>query len=76
MEVYSIVAEKLWYSDKEITDGLSFSGDLEADSLDMVDIVMECENRFKINIGREEQECICTVGELVDIVTVEVMNKD
>lgn len=76
MEVYSIIAEKLWYSTKEISDGLSLSGDLEADSLDMVDIVMECEKRFKINIDGDAQKCIQTVGELVDIVEVEVRYKE
>lgn len=61
-EVKDVVATQLNISDKaKITDTASFVDDLNADSLDLVELVMELEKRFDIKIPQEDQEKIKTV---------------
>lgn len=65
-EVKEVVAEQLNISDKsKITENASFVDDLNADSLDLVELVMELEKRFDIKIPQEDQEKIRTVSEAV-----------
>jgi len=64
-KVYGIVAEQLQVPKEDIAPGKSFIGDLQADSLDIVELVMEFEDEFKITIPDEDYEKIKTVGDAV-----------
>lgn len=68
-KVIDIVAEQLGVDDKsKITRKTSFVSDLNADSLDTVELVMEFEDRFETSIPDEEAEKIKTVGEAIDFI--------
>ena len=51
--------------ESEITDEASFVKDLGADSIDIVDMIMDIENEFKITIADEDVENLTTVGSLI-----------
>lgn len=63
--VIEIVSEQLNVSKEQITAETSFINDLGADSLDLVELVMEFEDEFDITIPDEEAEQIKTVGQAV-----------
>ena len=52
----------------EIDEGTRFKEDLEADSLDLVELVMELEDRYGVRIPDEEAAKILTVGQAADFV--------
>jgi acyl carrier protein len=64
--VYDIVAEQLGVEREKITRETSFVNDLGADSLDQVELVMELEEEFEINIPDEAAEKIQTVGQAIE----------
>lgn len=65
--VIDIVAGQLNVPDKDkITRDMHFVNDLGADSLDNVELVMELEEEFDINIPEEEADKIQTVGQAID----------
>ena len=64
--VIDIVAEQLGVEKDKITRHSHFVNDLGADSLDTVELVMELEEEFDINIPDEVAEKIQTVGEAID----------
>lgn len=64
--VVDIVAEQLGVSKDQITRETSFVNDLGADSLDQVELVMELEEEFDINIPDDAAEKIQTVGQAID----------
>ena len=61
-----LVAEQLGVSKDLVTRESSFEGDLGADSLDIVELVMELEEEFDINIPDDTAEEIRTVGQAID----------
>lgn len=61
-KVVKIVSEQMGVDAKEITQDTSFVNDLNADSLDTVELVMEFEDQFELSIPDEEAEKISTVG--------------
>jgi len=63
--VMNIVCEQLGTSRDKISLETSFINDLGADSLDTVELVMEFEDEFQINIPDEDAEKIQTVGDAV-----------
>lgn len=63
--VIGIVSEQLQIPKEEISRDKSFMDDLKADSLDVVELVMEFEDEFKITIPDEDYEKIKTVGEAI-----------
>ncbi len=63
--VIDIVAEQLSVSKDQIARETSFVNDLGADSLDTVELVMELEEEFDINIPDDVAEKIQTVGEAI-----------
>lgn len=67
-KIKSIVAEQLGVDEAEISRETSFVNDLNADSLDTVELVMEFEDEFDISIPDEEAEKIQTIGQAVDFV--------
>lgn len=64
-KVFGIVAEQLQVPKEDIANDKSFIKDLQADSLDIVELVMEFEDEFKIGIPDEDYEKIMTVGDAV-----------
>lgn len=64
-KVKDIVCEQMGAARDKITESTSFVNDLGADSLDTVELVMEFEEHFDINIPDEEAEKIQTVGDAI-----------
>ncbi len=69
-KVRSLGAETLEVDPGEITESAHFADDLEADSLDLVELIMAIEEEFDISIPEEELEGVETVGEAIDLVAV------
>jgi acyl carrier protein len=67
-KVIEIISEQMGVDKSEITRGTSFINDLNADSLDTVELVMEFEDEFDMSIPDEEAEKIQTVGAAIDYV--------
>ena len=67
--IKEITADRLGVEEGEVTPEASFREDLEADSLDLVELIMELEEQFGMEIPDEEAEKITTVEEAVDYVT-------
>jgi len=64
-KVKDIIEKELGVEREKLTDGASFIEDLGADSLDIVELVMEFEKEFNIDIPDEEAEKLRTVGDAV-----------
>ena len=64
-KVKSIIVDKLGIDAAEVNESSSFTGDLGADSLDTVELIMEFEKEFDISIPDDQAEKIQTVGEAV-----------
>ena len=68
-KVIEIVSEQMGKDASEITRETSFVNDLNADSLDTVELVMEFEDQFELSIPDEDAEKIQTVGQAIDYIT-------
>jgi acyl carrier protein len=67
-KVIEIVSEQMGVDKAEITRETHFINDLNADSLDTVELVMEFEDEFELSIPDEEAEKIQTVGQAIDYI--------
>lgn len=67
-KVREILVEQLGVEEDEVTLDSSFTDELNADSLDIVELVMAMEQEFGVSIPDEEAERIRTVGDAVDFV--------
>ena len=66
--VKKIVAEQLGVKEEEVTNEASFIDDLGADSLDTVELIMEFEKEFDIQIPDDQAENIATVGQAISYI--------
>jgi len=64
-----IIAEQLGVDESEVKEDASFTEDLNADSLDLVEMIMSLEEQFHLQISDEDAEKITTVGEAVDYIS-------
>ena len=63
--VIQIIVEKLGVDASEVTEQASFTKDLNADSLDTVELIIEFEKEFNISIPDEQAESIATVNDAI-----------
>ncbi len=73
--VIDIVAQQLGIEKDKITLESSFTNDLNADSLDTIELVMEFEDEFGTQIPDEQAEKIQTVGQAVEFIKKAMANK-
>jgi len=74
-KVIKIISDQIGVDEFEMTRDVSFINDLNADSLDTVELIMEFEDEFDMNIPDEEAEKIQTVGAAVDYVVNLIKSK-
>ena len=74
-QVIDIIVNKLGVQRESVVDSANFTNDLGADSLDTVELIMEFEREFEINIPDNQAESISTVGEAISFVENAVNNK-
>lgn len=67
-----VAVEILSVEPDQVTERARFKEDLDADSLDLVELVMGLEERFDISVPEEELEDVTTVGQAVDLVLSKV----
>ena len=75
-KVIDIISEQMGVDKGEVSRETSFINDLNADSLDTVELVMEFEDEFDMSIPDEEAEKIQTVGAAVDYIVKIAQAKD
>lgn len=74
-KVIQIVSEQLSVDKSEISRNTSFVNDLNADSLDTVELVMELEDEFDLTIPDDQAEKLKTVGEAIDYIKQQLEGK-
>jgi len=67
-KVKAIIIDKLGVDESEVTNEASFTNDLGADSLDTVELIMEFEKEFDVQIPDDKAEAIATVGDAVSFI--------
>lgn len=70
--VYDACVEVLKVDKTTLTEATSFADDLDADSLALVEVVMELEEKFDLRIPEEELEGVGTIGAAADVVAKHV----
>ena len=75
-KVIDIISEQMGVDKAEVSRETSFINDLNADSLDTVELVMEFEDEFDMSIPDEEAEKIQTVGAAIDYIVKRAQSKD
>jgi len=67
-KVCSILAEHFDKDASQLSPSTRFVEDLDADSLELVEVVLELEEEFETTIGEDETENLKTIGEAVDLI--------
>ena len=70
--IKDVAAEVLSVEADQVTETARFKEDLDADSLDLVELVMGLEERFDIEVPEDDLEGVTTVGQAVDLVLSKV----
>ena len=70
--IKEVAAEVLSVDPDQVTEEARFKEDLDADSLDLVELVMGLEERFDIEVPEDDLEGVTTVGQAVDLVLAKV----
>lgn len=73
-QVSEIVADHFDIDRAKITDDLNLKTDLDADSIDFVEFVLELEDTFNEEIDDEDAEKLSTIGEVVDYIEQHIQN--
>ncbi|MHB1390653.1 MAG: acyl carrier protein [Thermoleophilia bacterium] len=68
-QIKALLVDQLGVEEADIKMEASFQDDLDADSLDLVELIMEMEDKFSVKISDEDAEKIRTVGEAVNYIT-------
>ena len=71
-KVKEIIVQKLGVDESEVSAEASFTNDLGADSLDTVELIMEFEKAFSVNIPDDKAETISTVGDAIAYIEANV----
>jgi len=64
-KVKEVIVRELSVPESKVTESATFDGDLSADSLDIVELVMALEDEFDVEIPEEDAESIKSVGDVV-----------
>ncbi len=75
-KVFMVVADQLGKTPEELKVGLEFVKDLNADSLDSVELVMKLEEEFDITIPDDQTEKLQTIGAVIDHVCAQLKITD
>ena len=67
-KVAQLIANRFSVDVETVTEGMTFQQDLGADSLDVVELVMELEDEFGVQISDEDAENITTIGDAVNYI--------
>lgn len=67
-KISQMIIERFGVDEEKVTRELKFQEDLGADSLDVVELIMEMEDVFGIQISDEDAERITTIGDAVDYI--------
>jgi len=70
--IQEVAVEVLGVEPDQVTEAARFKEDLDADSLDLVELVMGLEERFDIEVPEEDLDGVTTVGQAVDLVMAKV----
>jgi len=73
-KIKEIIIDKLGVDESKISDDAKFIDDLGADSLDTVELIMQFEEEFNIEIPDEDAETITTVGKAVSYIEGQLAN--
>jgi acyl carrier protein len=71
-KIQGVAAEVLSVEPDRVTETARFKEDLDADSLDLVELVMGLEEQFDIEVPEDDLEGVITVGQAVDLVLAKV----
>lgn len=66
-KIKQVISEKLNVSEDEITEDTVFTDDLGADSIDIMEMIMDVETEYDIELPTEKLENISTVRDLIDL---------
>lgn len=74
-KIIGIISSQFNVGEDDLNRGTSFKDDLNADSLDLVELVMALEDEFDLEIQDEDMSDIKTIGDVVDNIENEMDNK-